>query len=95
MGALRIGVKFCGNCNPHVDTAEVPRSLASLDPDLAFVSWDQGGYEVLLVLCGCPAGCAKPPAFGGPMVFVTSRAIDHWPVDRPEWVERIAAALKG
>ncbi len=41
MGALRIGVKFCGNCNPHVDT------------------------------------------------------IDHWPVDRPEWVERIAAALKG
>ena len=92
---MKIGVKYCGNCNPHVPMPSVLQGLVERVPAAEFVPWDSPGCGVLLVLCGCPNGCAQPPAFSGQTVFVTSQTVDHWPVAEADLVETVGVALAG
>jgi len=56
----RIGVKYCGGCNPHVDRSrfvdELKKKLAgdlSLDIGCSMEKWELG-----VLVCGYPAVCA-------------------------------------
>ncbi len=92
---MRVGVKYCGNCNPQIDTPALLRDLQALAEEIDFVGWDgTGGYEVLLVINGCQVGCATRPAFDGPCIDVTSEEIRRWPVPRSELAGAVLAALK-
>ncbi len=63
---IRVGVKFCGNCNPQISTGEVfarikeeaGQKLASVE----FVHWESSPYDLLLIISGCPVDCAGRPA---------------------------------
>lgn len=64
---MRIGVKYCGGCNPRYDrTGLVARLQAALG---AGVSWEKAAAEdtpdVVLVVCGCTAACAAHGALSG------------------------------
>ena len=93
---MKVGVKFCGNCNPQVDMPELfKRSLAQV-VGITFVHWDDDKeYDVLLVLCSCPVDCATRPSFAGPVIVATSEAVDRWPVTEEELSAAIRAALAG
>lgn len=89
---MKVGVKFCGNCNPHVDMPELVQDMAAKAPGITFVRWDDE-YDILLILGGCPADCASRPPFGGPIVVATSEAVDRWPVAKAGLPAAILAAL--
>lgn len=56
---MKVGVKYCGGCNPRYDrVAEINRLRAEF-PDAAFVSASgNADCDIVLVVCGCPAACA-------------------------------------
>ena len=60
----KVGVKFCGNCNPQVDAGEIYREiqdkLGQME-GLELVSKDTPGLDVLIVISGCPVDCAERP----------------------------------
>ena len=91
---MRVGVKYCGNCNPHLRMSMVLQAVTERMPSVQPVGWEEAACETLLILCGCPTGCAKPPAFDGPTVFVTSHTVNHAPVAGPELVGKIMSALR-
>lgn len=58
---MRCGIKFCGGCNPKYDRARAVEELkSSLDCEIDFeYASEDGHYDVLLVVCGCPNCCAS------------------------------------
>lgn len=91
---MRVGVKFCGNCNPSVDMPALVRELAARAEGVTFVRWDDESYELLLILSACRCDCATRPPFAGPVVVATSEAVDLWPVAEDILPDAILAALK-
>lgn len=90
---MRVGIKFCGNCNPHKDMPKLLRSLILLAAEIQFVRWQEQPFDVLLILCGCPVDCASRPEFDGPCVVVTSESVDRCLVSDDELPVRTIAAL--
>ena len=94
---MRIGVKFCGNCNPRLDMPELFKSLAAevKAEELNFVRWDDSdGYEVLLVLNSCQVGCATLPEFTGTCIIVTNESVQNWPVREEDLPAAILNAIR-
>lgn len=56
----RVGVKYCGGCNPRFDRGELARKLRERYPQLEWENAKSGVfYDLLVVLCGCSAECAS------------------------------------
>lgn len=56
----RIGVRYCGGCNPRFDRVALVKRLEGMFPELEFVPAEAGKpYPAALVVCGCPARCAN------------------------------------
>jgi len=58
-GMDRIGVKYCGGCNPHIDRVGLVQEIEKLLPDCRL---DAEGFadqwEKAVLVCGCPISCA-------------------------------------
>ena len=59
----RIGVKYCGGCNPRIDRSKLVREIVRMmPPESRLVAesplnpWDAG-----ILVCGCPVACADRP----------------------------------
>lgn len=63
---MKIGVKFCGGCNPRYDRGA---SLRKMKEHLMDVDWITGNKEEIcdywLLICGCQRGCIKTEEFTG------------------------------
>ncbi|WP_040683326.1 hypothetical protein [Thermosinus carboxydivorans] len=90
---MKVGVKFCGNCNPYVDMPTIFKELSMRAKGITFVRWDDENYDVLLVLSSCGRDCATRPDFTGPVIVATSEAVDRWPVTAGELPDAILVAL--
>ncbi|MBM6926987.1 hypothetical protein [Pseudoflavonifractor phocaeensis] len=56
---MRIGIKYCGGCNPRYDRVAYVQTLACRYPNAVFEPAEPGrDYDVVLVVCGCSARCA-------------------------------------
>jgi hypothetical protein len=64
----RVGVKYCGGCNPGLDRraayeqvkAEVADMAGERGIDVVFETAEEGiAYDALLVVCGCANRCAS------------------------------------
>ena len=56
----RIGLKYCGGCNPSYERVEYVREIQ--ESAGALVEWvppDEGGFNTLLVVCGCDKQCVE------------------------------------
>lgn len=90
---MRVGLKYCGHCNPLVDTAAVLAEIKQALPEATFVSWEEE-KEALLVLCGCPVACASIPPFAGPVVVVGGDALGGRSLKKEELAREVARALR-
>ena len=91
----RIGVKYCGNCNPCLDGPGLVKALAQATDTFEFVRWDDSGsYDVLLILNSCAVGCATHPLFEGPCIVATSESIERWPVQEHEYADALLKTLE-
>lgn len=57
-GGARIGVRYCGGCNPTYDRVAVVKRLQKLLPEYTFTAAQPGTpYDAVLVVSGCPTAC--------------------------------------
>jgi hypothetical protein len=56
----RLGVKFCGGCNPSFDRMAVAQILRRDLPDVRWVPADEEA-DLLLIINGCFGSCAERP----------------------------------
>lgn len=58
--APRIGLRYCGGCNPRFDRTAFVRKLKDDFPALLFTYAEADVlYDAILVVCGCTAICAS------------------------------------
>ena len=61
---MKVGVKFCGGCNPKYDRGE---SLRKLKEERKDILWIIGNTDEIcdywLLICGCQRGCIRPEDF--------------------------------
>jgi hypothetical protein len=56
----RIGLKYCGGCNPSYDRVEYVRAIQEAAGDrIAWVPLDEGGFSTLLLVSGCDKQCVE------------------------------------
>lgn len=56
----RIGLKYCGGCNPSYERVEYVRAIEqAAGGRIEWVSPDAGGFASLLVVSGCDKECAE------------------------------------
>jgi hypothetical protein len=63
---MRVGLKYCGGCNPEYDRVALVQHIEeSLQGRVKFVSPESEGIELLLAVEGCSTACADLSAFQG------------------------------
>jgi len=59
MAKAKIGIKYCGGCNPTYDRVEMVQEVRSLGKNrFIFHGYDQPGLDGVIVVNGCPRECA-------------------------------------
>ncbi|MGI6057307.1 MAG: MaoC family dehydratase [Bilifractor sp.] len=65
MTQARIGIKYCGGCNPRYDRVSEVAALISQFPEFIF-QYDTGVYcPVWIVVCGCQSACCPTDDLSG------------------------------
>ena len=55
----KIGIKYCGGCNPTYERVKIIYRLQSrLKDQILFLRHNQKGLDVLVLISGCPRSCA-------------------------------------
>ena len=63
---MRIGVKYCGGCNPRYDRVALVERIRRERQEDTFEGAIPGVcYDQLLVVCGCSAQCADRTGLEG------------------------------
>ncbi|MDO8673578.1 MAG: hypothetical protein Q7O66_19390, partial [Dehalococcoidia bacterium] len=53
----KVGVKFCGGCNPAIDRVRVFQEIRDRANGLTFTGPGEKELGAVLFICGCPAAC--------------------------------------
>jgi len=58
---MRIGIKFCGGCNPRYNRVKVKKEIENILDDKGTVSMAKEGqfYDFLIIISGCKNSCAN------------------------------------
>jgi hypothetical protein len=76
--AVKVGLKYCGGCNPTFDRVAFVRDLtASLDFAAQWVSFEDENISCLLIVNGCEIACADPKEFESKGLRVFSISSDE------------------
>lgn len=83
---MKIGVKYCGGCNPQYDRVAVVEALQKrLEGKAEFVLPDQDNIDFVLAVEGCATACADLSSFEGKRIFVIV-----CPEDAERFVEEVS-----
>jgi hypothetical protein len=60
---VRIGIKYCGGCNPVIDRTRLVQEIDKLlPPDYCLLTDEcQAPWDIGTLVCGCPAACCDNP----------------------------------
>lgn len=73
----RIGLKYCGGCNPRHDRVNTAGLIKKrLKDRVEFVSYEEEDIEGVLIVTGCPTACADRTPFAGLNVWIVSSLQD-------------------
>jgi hypothetical protein len=73
----RIGLKYCGGCNPLHDRVRTAHGIKeSLKDRVEFVSYEDEDIEGILIIAGCPTACVDPTPFAGHRVWTVTGTED-------------------
>ena len=63
---IRIGLKYCGGCNPEYDRVALAKHIEErLRGEAEFVAPETKGVSFILAVQGCSTACADLSAFHG------------------------------
>ena len=73
----RIGLKYCGGCNPQYDRVQAVMSIKKrLEDRVELVSYEDRDAEGTLVVAGCPTACVYLKPFEGRSIWVVTSLRD-------------------
>ncbi|WP_366922255.1 hypothetical protein MFMK1_002700 [Metallumcola ferriviriculae] len=73
-----IGVKFCGNCNPELDSMDLFNFLKEKFPCYRFITGDYSNISCLIILGGCETDCATRPEIKDvPVISVAGHTLNR------------------
>lgn len=75
---FKSGVKFCGNCNPVINSKKILARLTRLLPECKFTV-PGTNVDALLILSGCEKDCATRPDFDVDTIVVAGLLVDLAP----------------
>ena len=61
-GKVKVALKYCGSCNPHVDLSRIACHLVKVAEewgDFQLVPLSEDDIDVVVILCGCPRACGN------------------------------------
>ena len=74
---LKVGIKYCGGCNPYYDRVALVKQIESLlQGKVEFVSPNCDHVDLVLAVEGCQTACADLSAFQGKTIHILSRKED-------------------
>ena len=74
---LKVGIKYCGGCNPYYDRVALVRQLEKrLAGKVEFVSADNDDVDLVLAVEGCNTACADLSPFDGNKIRVITQVKD-------------------
>jgi phage gp36-like protein len=74
---LKVGIKYCGGCNPYYDRVALVKQIESrLRGKVEFVSPHSDHVDFVLAVEGCQTACADLSAFQGKTIHIISRKED-------------------
>ena len=77
MPIKRVGIKYCGCCNPDYDrVALVEQIICALKGKVEFVPAQNEGVEIILAVQGCATACADLSPFKGIEIKLITKAED-------------------
>lgn len=94
METLRVGIKYCGNCNPQMNGPALVQVLRDNMPDTLFLPYDDPRRDVLLVVSSCPVDCATRPQVPGPEVSVAGFSVNRVSCGEDELPGAVMRALE-
>lgn len=78
---MKVGVRYCGGCNPHYDRGMAVKSFKEkhTEFDVQTAAEDES-YDLLLVVGGCSACCASYEQFAAEKIVKlwTAEAFDEF-----------------
>lgn len=67
---VRIGIKFCGGCNPEFDRGSMANRIVEvLKGKAKVVSLQEGEVDCVIAIQGCPTACADLDPFSDLLVY--------------------------
>lgn len=84
---MKIGLKYCGGCNPRFERSSIAALLRRDFPAAELVSVLHGPADLTVIVCGCPAACASAEGLAGP-VFTLTGPEDYEVLRR--WISRVS-----
>lgn len=74
---LRVGIKYCGGCNPEYDrVAVVDHIKRSLKDEIEIVPPESEDVDLILSVNGCSTACADLKSFEGLKIHTITRMED-------------------
>lgn len=94
---IRIGVKFCGNCNPLITCKkllqEIKTVISKVGLDIEYDSWKSPDIDLLLVISGCPVDCATRPDQNIIELVVAGETIEGFSCDKGSLPKEVVKKL--
>lgn len=92
---LKIGIKYCGNCNPKIDGPALVIKLTDRMPNIVLLSADNSGRDFLLIVSGCEVDCAtRPKQVMEPVIVVAGLTLDSIPYSENELLNELVKKLE-
>ena len=92
---IKIGIKFCGNCNPHINPMKIYEKLKdNLPQHIKIIDKDLPEMEVLLVLSSCPVDCASRPLGTYKEITVAGETLNRYNCPAKKIPEKVINLLK-
>ena len=73
---LKIGIKYCGGCNPNYDRVALVKLIKERFGNRVALVEANDGISLVLAIEGCSTACADLTAFEGQEVRVVTSAAD-------------------
>ncbi|MBW2200865.1 MAG: hypothetical protein JRF71_08510 [Deltaproteobacteria bacterium] len=71
MNKLKIGIKYCGGCNPEYDRVALVKYIEKrLQNKADFLSPESEDLDLILAIQGCGTTCADLTHFQGRLVYI-------------------------
>jgi hypothetical protein len=86
---MRIAVKYCGNCNPEINSPRIIDQWMTTvkDDEVVFQPEGKKPTDLLIIMCGCRKACADRPeirAMGKRIILIRGRWIEGLEVAESE-----------